>query len=291
MRKIALIILVIVLLFSCVACGAKSDESLPNPQPSMMPKTSPESSKGQTDFSVDYVVSSESSGRMIVYTYKIYLEVQSVKEAYTEIKSSIPSGGWVESEDFSGDYATITLRVPSNISPTYVDGLSTLGEVETKRVYSEDFTDAYSNIESTIEVLELEKERLIELYEGATIQDSIDINTRLAQIESSLKNLYQESSSIKSLNEFSTVIINLNKKFVEEKDVLFGELGSTLVGGLTFFLEAIEGLVTAILFMLPFIIIIGIVLIILKKCGKLNFKRKPKQQKEAPKNEKSFLDK
>ena len=272
MKKILCLLLVVVLMFSLIACGAEVGDGEPVPRPSIAPGgggTEGGIEGSDSDLDVEY----GETERLIAYKFNVYLEVEDLETAYKDLKNNLPTGSWIENEDYDRENATIVLRVPTSRSESFVDGLGSYGEIVSKRITSEDFTSSYTNVNSTIEILEIEKGRLIELLKSATVTESITINKRLAEIEISLKQLTNASEDYVSLHEYSIVTVHLNSEYIPENPSYFSKFGAAITSGFGFFVTFFALLIQIILFLIPFLCVAGVVLAVVIKVKMIKRKK------------------
>ncbi|MGB9887774.1 MAG: DUF4349 domain-containing protein [Moorellales bacterium] len=65
-----------------------------------------------------------------------------------------------------------------------------LGEVKTQRVYSEDVTEDYIDLEARVKTLTAQKERLTELLERArTVEDILKVEKKLERVRAERESL------------------------------------------------------------------------------------------------------
>ncbi len=275
MRKIIAIILILVLALSCTACGSSMKESMMSPQATLAPAYKSEVydeayDMNTNEYTADIVATTD---RIIIYTYNVSMRVGDLETAINEIKNSLPETAWIDSMEQSSRNGNICLRIESGSAQSFVDSMDNFGKVTNKSQSSDDVTDSYNNADQKIQILEIEQERLIDLLKVASVSDSIEINTRLSQIEISLRSLYGELKTYESLAKYSTVTINLYTEAVQIQDGFFARLGDALGDSW----ESFQSLIIVVIALGIYIVPIGVVVFFIVRAIKKKKSNKKNQ--------------
>ena len=102
-----------------------------------------------------------------------------------------------------------------------------------------------------------EQERLLELYETASMAEMIQINQRLSEIEVELQRLNKEINQYDSLIEYSTVSIQINQVGSTEERSFFRQVGDGFVTGWKSLVTFLKGLVIVLSYVLPWVLVIA----------------------------------
>ena len=243
--------------------------------------------------------------RKIIKTARINAETRQFEESIARIEEICKSaGGYIESSSISGtklEYfenggyrsASYTLRIPAEGFDQFNVELGNLINVVRSSSNVDEITNQYYDIQSRIEVLELQKQSLQSMYDNYT--DYKDINT-LLYLQDQLYNVIEEIESYKtqlrlydSKVAYSTVYLDITEvvEYTEVKEELpfIEELKNAFLGGFDFSVSLLKGTaiviaaVTPVLvpILLPVIIVAGIVALITTLSVKASRRRKSKK--------------
>ena len=239
-------------------------------------------------------------GEKLIYSADISLETKAYKK-HRDFLYSLSSQYGVIIEDMSENsydtvkYGSFTLRVPyENFAEVYQlltsddEGWSVMSA--SSRV--ENMTKQYSKLTAQIEAYEAEKEALLALLkEAATVSETLEIQDRLAWLNSDLQYYYNQRNDIDEDVEMSTIRVRLQEvwtqvekqkpilTFGERVDNAFAYSKQRLVDGLEntaiWFVENWIGIIA-------FLVFAAIVLAIIRKvCKKHRNKKAAKNIVEA----------
>ena len=207
----------------------------------------------------------------------------SIKELEELCKSS---GGYIESSSVKGinlnsdgsstrRYANYTIRIPSDKFDDFNSGIRNMLNVVSSSSNVDEITNQYYDIQSRIEVIELQQDSLQKMYDNYT--DYKDIDTLLS-LQDRLYSVIEEIEAYKTQLRlydnkvaYSTVHIEINEVVdyteVEEEKTFFEEISDAFIGGCEVTLAILQGLAIVIAavtpVLLPIIIIIAIPALIL----------------------------
>ena len=243
----------------------------------------------------------------MIYTASLDMQTLNYDESLEKILAAIRSaGGFIESqtegnnnygwyyeEDNSDDrYANITARIPSSGFDSFVDSLEEMGQVTGKSVNAENITQQYYETEASVEALEIERDRLLEMMDKAeTIEDMIAVENRLTEVERTLSSYKTDLSYMDKSVEFSTVYIYLDEvqEYTEEPPESFSQrLVFSIKDSLKGFGRGMQNLLIGLIYLLPFLLVIAavavVIVLIVRKVSKSHPERAAKRaQKKAEK--------
>ena len=215
-----------------------------------------------------------------------YLEnLCKIKGAY--IESSSVRGRSINSK-YSYRYANYTIRIPAENLDSFTNELGGTLNITNSSSNANEVTSTYYDIKSRIEVLELQKASLQEMYDNFTdykdidsllsLQDKLfDVIAEIEAYQTQIK-LYDDQVS------YSTLYLNISEviDYTEDPidDNFFTRLGKAFVGGWETFVDIISGISVGIAYILPELVIGGIILALV-----LFLTRKKRQAKRAKKTE------
>ena len=246
MKKITVIALVIILLFSLTACGSGgsapgnqsggySDDyfhAAPEAPAAAAPAPAPDYEYAE-DGAVDSGGSSGggksvSDGRKITFSASVSLNTKQFDADYAALNALIEkSDGFVANEsmtDNSASYgrptgrsANISARVPAGDYGAFVDAVSQIGEITQKNKWSDDLTAEYFDTEARIELLEIRKERLMNyLLEAEDAESIVAFERELSDVLYELDSFQGNKRRLDRLVDFATVDIYLTELITPE---------------------------------------------------------------------------
>lgn len=201
-------------------------------------------------------------------------------------------GGYIEESSVLGNglndkksrrSATLTVRIPSSGSDSFVALISEAGNVTRNVLTTEDVTLSYVDTESRISALETEKEALEKLLaSAATTSDIISVRTRLTEVIYELESYTAKLRTYDNLVEYTTVLMDIDeveKETVLEEESVWQRIGRGITESFEnvgdFFVEFFVLFLVAI----PYLLVIGAVAVVVILIVKLASKRR---RKKAP---------
>ncbi len=262
MKKIISVLFIILALCTLISCGSGSvsnDESLKN-----------DFSQSE-DTNISHATDAETNyEEKIIKTYSLRLQTDN----YTVSKNNIidtarTMGGYVaeSSEQYGVNYSdneyrtlSLTVRVPQEKADEYVESITQNVFVISNNLSTENITDSYYDLESTLESLIAQEARIQKLIEQA---DSLDY---LIQLEDKLASLRAEINYINKQLQYYDNSVNMSYVYItlEEEATVTNNYSFTakvkqaFIGTFRNFVDFCQGLVIALIWLLPMIIIAAI---------------------------------
>lgn len=247
MKKIRKVLLALVLIFLpmfLISCGAKGTE---NADGGVAPGTS------------SGFVNSDTT-RKIIYEADIEMKSKSPSETYKQIKAFMPEDSWSESEKIVDEKYVLVIRIKYTEFDKFISNISSLGDVSSCSKTSKDITAIYEQLLNRKEAYETEHARLLELMKTASTSDiTLYITPRLTEIEAELADINDSLTKYDDKVNYSTINIYLNEKKKSSENFGSSVLGS-LKSGWKGFVSVICFIIRVIVFLLPFIVLVGIIL-------------------------------
>lgn len=292
-------IMILALLVSCAAGKAEADDYyyVENSMPSV------EKGEGFDNSSAGGSLPSLMNGeyeRKIIKTANVSAETKEFDEAIAYIENLCTSkGGYIESSSVRGSsinsrynyrYANYTIRIPAENLDSFTSELGNTLNIVNSSSNANEVTSAYYDIKSRIEVLELQKASLQEMYDNYTDYKDID---SLLNLQDKLFDVIAEieayQTQIKLYDDqvaYSTMHLNISEvvDYTEnpEEDTFFTRLGKAFVGGWETFVDIVSGLSVGIAYILPELVITAVVITLI-----LILTRNKRRAKKEKKNEES----
>ena len=210
--------------------------------------------------------SSPMMDRSVIRTAYLSMRVPSVTDAINEVRALVAErNGVISSESLSsgspGGYATITAQVPADDLTTFLDEVGSLGTVDTLDVSAQDVTTQVIDLDARIAVLESSIARLTDLLDQAErVEDIVTVESELSARQAELDSLTSQRDYLAEQVALSTVTITL-APVTQIADVDSPGFLSGLQTGWSAFVALIGFAITALGFLMPFIVIAALILI------------------------------
>ena len=253
------------------------------------------------------------SQEKLVYTGNLTVETTAFRETLSRIKTTIKEmGGFIESESdndnsygwYREDYqkssstlsASLQVRIPSARFQEFLDGIEGEGAKVTNRfVNVENISRRYSETALSIESYEIQERRLLEMMEEAKrVSDMLEIEARLSEVQTYLKQLKNSLSSMDTDVAYSTVSIYLQEVgiYSQPKATTFGEkVQEAFSDGIYGFVNGMQNFALWLIrniFTLLFLVVLFIILFAIGKKMVKKAKKKQAERKAQGKPEKDM---
>ena len=281
-------------LFASCAAGKANDFAVEESAPSMKGEGFDSSSAGG---SLPSLMNGEYE-RKIIKTANVSAETKEFDAAIAYLEGLCEAkGGYIESSSVRGQsinskynyrYANYTIRIPAENLDAFTSELGATLNIVSSSSNASEVTSTYYDIKSRIEVLELQKASLQEMYDNFTdykdidsllsLQDKLfDVIAEIEAYQTQIK-LYDDQVAYSTLYLYVSEVVDYTEN--TENDSFFKKLGDAFVGGWDVFLEILSGLSIALAYIIPELVIGGIILALI-----LFLTRKKRQARKAKKND------
>ena len=230
----------------------------------------------------------DETAQKIIYNASLSMESTDFDAARETLMAAVEANNaWMEStsvygtekdHDRSADY---TVRVPVDNYRAFLAAVGEAGSVRNVSENAQNITSSYIDVESRLAALEAQRTRLNELADQAeTTADLLEIESQLSDVQYQLENYTRQLRNMDQQVSYSTVDIYLEEvATLTPTGVTFTErIADAFGGGWDAFVGFVQGLVIALVYLWP------VVLIVIAVIAALRFwrKRHPKAPK-APK--------
>lgn len=160
------------------------------------------------------------SGKKIIYTATIVVEVDDATETIKEISAAASElGGYVSDSTFNRDNdiasGTITIRIEPEQYSQLTAKIGTLGEVLESTLTSQDVTYDYVDIESRLTNAEAQEKQLLAIMDKAVlIEDILKVRTELNTVQQEIESYKGQLRYLDNMVGYSTVTIRVTEKYV-----------------------------------------------------------------------------
>ena len=230
----------------------------------------------------------DETAQKIIYNASLSMESTDFDAARETLMAAVEANNaWMEStsvygtekdHDRSADY---TVRVPVDNYRAFLAAVGEAGSVRNVSENAENITSSYIDVQARLTALEAQRTRLNELADQAeTTADLLEIESQLSDVQYQLENYTRQLRNMDQQVSYSTVDIYLEEvATLTPTGVTFTErIADAFGGGWDAFVGFVQGLVIALVYLWP------VVLIVIAVIAALRFwrKRHPKAPK-APK--------
>lgn len=270
LRKILLVLLTVFLISSIVVgCSAKKSEIVTE-DTAVENQNAADMSKSE-EAGFGSAPQSSLEPEKVITTIDLRFETTEFDKSVEELEKIISKyDGYVESSDINtssrnyrnGNYV---IRVPKTNIQKFKSDLNSIGNKTMESINKQDVTKQYTDTQSRIKVLEVKEERILSLMEKAEkIEDIIKLEDELSKVIYEKEQLKSNLMNLDDKIEYSTIYLYIIEvdKFTSSNtpDTTFGDKVSNALGdSIYFFKNTLEKLVILMIYLLPFIILFGII--------------------------------
>jgi len=194
----------------------------------------------------------------IIKKYKGYVET-----------SHISHNNYIHSSRLKS--ANYEIRIPRENLDNFVKDIKAIGNIISENTSKQDITKRYRDTESRLRVLETKEERILALLEKAEkMEDIIALENQLSEIIYQKENLTADLMEMDDKVDYSTVHLELREvaKLTpgeNEKTPFFTKLANAFKNSIYYFSQNIESFLISLVYFLPYGIIIGVLVYLIRK--------------------------
>ena len=231
----------------------------------------------------------DETAQKIIYNASLSMESTDFDTTREALMTAVEANGaWLESTSLYGtekDHdrtADYTVRVPVGSYRAFLAAVGDAGSVLNISESAENITSSYIDVQARLSALEAQRDRLNALADQAeTTADLLEIESQLSDVQYQLESYTCQLRSMDQQVSYSTVDIHLREvATLTPTGVTFGErIADAFGGGWDAFVGFLQGLVIALVYLWPVLLIAVAVVFILRKVWK---KRPKKEQLPKP---------
>ena len=257
------------------------------------------------------------TGDMLVYTGSLNIETLNYEETLKTVRERIRSyQGIIEQEDeWDSDRSwtytdgrkrtmnrsiSMTLRIPTVSFDSFMNDMDGAGKVTARSQSVENISRRYNDNSIEIESLRKQQERLLEMMDAAdTVEEMIMVESRLTEVQTQLNQKLSYKAGMDTDVKYSTIYLNINEvqEYTPVDDSVqiggfWKKLWETVESSWIYFVYFLENLVFALVRILPYVLLIGLILFGVMRYRKAKgittklFQRKKKE----PRDWKAYAD-
>ena len=211
----------------------------------------------------------ENAGRKIIYTAYAAMETETFDETSASVRQMVEdAGGYISSSSARGsrtdgtrsvDY---TCKIPAGNYAGFIDGLSGAGNLYRLTESTDDVTLQYVDLDARLSSLQNQLDRLEELAaEASDIETLLTIETQIGEVQYELESYTAQMRTLENQISYSTVDLTIDEVASVSEGTGFGTRVKAAFGGSwDNFVAAIQGIIIALIYLLPGLIVLGVVL-------------------------------
>jgi len=291
-KKYFVFLLSFVLILSILAgCSGSLKEQTSSDNMASPPGMTPDMNedKGEGSFGNGNFTKSPLEPDKVITNISLNIETTEFEKSNASLNELIAKyQGYVEASNISYNsyynsksyrYGNYIIRVPKDNIQNFKTDVAILGNITSENTNKQDVTKQYTDTESRLKVLEVKQERILTLLEKATvIEDIIKLEDQLSNVIYEIENLKASLLTLDDKVEYSTFNLGIQEveklSTAETVETTFGEkIANAIRDSIYSFKKTTENLIIGLIYMLPFIIIIGVIGFVVGKLF-MTYKRK-----------------
>jgi len=250
-------------LFFLLGCGAEQDGQLESGSPGSDPE--------------NITLVDDLPERKIIYSVDLSIYSKDLDQSIETLRANVNNDEWFDYENIKDRQANFKIRIKSERLDDFVESIDDSFEVNFYSKTGQDISLEYLDTSNRIAALQAQYDRLIDLYEDASLNEMITINTRLGEIETELLELEGTLNTFDSLVDYSEVEVTIYQTTASTQSPFFNRLLRSFLNGVNAVITFFDFVLIALAAVLPFAIILipsglGIFFIVKKR----NNKNEPK---------------
>ena len=189
----------------------------------MQKETLPGMSYGKANVgSENDTAEAQGKSRILIYNAYYRIECADTEKTSKSIESLARDfGGYI----VSAGTDEVKIRVLSDKFETALAEVEKTGDVESKKIYTEDVTDAYRDTEIRLDNKLKARERYLELLKKAeNVNAAVNVERELERLNTEIEEMKGRLKSLSHLSKYSTITVSIEEK------VKPGPLGYIFIG-------------------------------------------------------------
>lgn len=239
----------------------------------------------------------------LIKTVNLSVETEDLNTLLDNISAQVDSlGGYVQSRNvyngsaYSGSRnrnAELTIRIPAANLDGFVGKVKDLGNITSANEQVDDVTLSYVAVESRMNALQTEHDRLLELLAQAeTMSDLLEVEARLTQVVSELESVTSQLRVLQNRVDYATVELYIREVqvlTVVEEETFWQRISRGFVKNLKGLGNGIVEFVIFLVVGLPYLVPLGavvtlVVVLIRRRKAKKKELKNPPFETDSPEN-------
>ena len=276
------------------------------PAPAEMPEKGESLAPGEADFGSSTDGSNKVAdlmsqmGSKIIKSGYMALETLEFEETTSSLSRMVQqAGGFIASSNIQGwskndaknkplRQASYKLRIPSDRFEQFMTDMGELGNITRNENWGEDVSSQYFDTEARLQSLTIQEERLLTILSKAEVlTDIIELERELSTVRYEIENLTGTLRKYDNLIAYSTLEISVQEveeitEIVAKPVTLWEKIAKSFQDSIKSATEVAEGLLLFLVGAIPFLLLLGILLLILLGIARLLSRKSRKQAHSLP---------
>lgn len=276
-RRIFVFLLIVIVLFS-FGCGTAKKAELAQNQ-SVREDTAKGAPLGPSSPNLNL----NTADKKVIKNADVNVMVKNNMEAESKVQGLVVKyQGFIQKTESyknkDNSYTNMEVRIPAERFEIFITEMKDLGELTHNRVYTTDVTEEYIDLSARQKTLLVQEERLQDMLKKAKdVDELLKVENEIARVRGEIERITGRLKYLDNKTGYSTINITLSTKFMPGDSGVDGfgdEVLYSLKAGSNTFLNLILFLIKAVVFALPFLVIILLAgYLYYKKGGKIFFRK------------------
>jgi len=258
-RRLVVFLLVLVVLFT-FGCGAAKKAQL-SQEPSVSGDRAETAPRGPSSTNLALNI----ADKKVIKNADINVTVKDNIEAEVKVQGLVVKyQGFIQKTEAyknkDRSYTNMEVRIPAERFESFITEMKELGELTHNRVYTTDVTEEYIDLSARQKTLLVQENSLQEMLKKAKdVDELLKVENELARVRGEIERITGRIKYLDNKTTYSTVNITLSTKYLAGDSGVNGfgdEVLHSLRLGFNTFLNLALFLIKALVFALPFLVII-----------------------------------
>lgn len=260
MKKVFFVMSVLLIMLLSFGCSsAKKSEMAQEPAARQYMSIAEDQKQASSNLDIN------SADKRIIKNADISVAVKNNTEAEAKVQELVVKyKGFIQKTETyknkDNSFTNMEVRIPAESFEAFLSEVKDIGEINRNRVYTTDVTEEYIDLSARQKTLLVQEERLQDMLRQAkNVDELLKVENELARVRGEIERIAGRIKYLDNKTSYSTVNITLSTKYLPGESGVdnFGdELLYTLRTGFNTFLSLILFLIKALVFALPFLVII-----------------------------------
>lgn len=172
-------------------------------------------------------------------------------------------------EDKAYKNGEITARIPNDMFENILQGIDSLAEVENTNVYETDVTKQYYDIDNKIKNLEIQENRLRELYSRAeNLTEILQLESEITRVRTQIDSYSMSLSDLDDRVTYATLRLSIRETeeiVIEKPDNVFDKARDGFIKTINAIISGLQAIFVWIISNIIYIILVLIIVLVLYK--------------------------
>lgn len=215
------------------------------------------------------------SPQKIIRTIRLSLNTRAFDEDLVKLNAALAEHkGYVEYSDIAADrgsrrYANLTLRIPKDNLDAYLSQVKGIAQTVSVTESQEDVSERYSDTSTRLKTQTTKMDRLLDLLSKASlVEDVLEIEREIAETQYQIDRLTGSLRGMDSKVDYSTVTLYMTEEVVTPSPTelsLVERIRLAVSDAWMVVVDFLENLVILLSVTVPYLLILAIVFLIIKK--------------------------